>query len=157
MKRIPSAYSIKSAFSKTAILFVIVSVILFIALVVTTFYPMATELYMWELRLFVIFGFVSWWLNNIVVLRSIKEKGWYWWYSIILSVVTIVLTIIEIACFIIVRCRIFNIVGIMKIWEWQHPVMAHIGYFLLWMVLLAWFVQYIINSVFVLKLRYKQS
>ena len=145
-----SPFSEISVMSKAAILFVFVSLILFIALVTTTFFPVANELYMWELRLFVIFGYVSWWLNSICVIRTTNKKGFYR-YSILLSVVTVILTVVEVTSFIIMRCRIFNIVGMMKVWKWQHPVMAYISDLLLCVILLAWIIQYAVNIVIIFK------
>ena len=139
-----------SVMSKAAILFVFVSVILFVTLVTMSLFPEAVNLFFWCLALFVICGYISWWLNNIDVLRTTKNKWWFG-YSVLLSIVTAILTIVEITFAIIMCCSIFNIVGAMKIWELLHPVMANIGNFLLWMFLLAWIIQYVINVVIIVK------
>ena len=139
-----------SVMSKAAILFVFVSVILFVTLVTTLLFPEAVNLSFWCLDLFVICGYISWWLNSIDVLCSAR-KNWWFGYSVLLSIVTAILTIVGITFAIIMLCRIFNIVGAMKIWEQQHPIMAYIGNFLLWMFLLAWIIQYVINVVIIVK------
>lgn len=136
--------------SKTAVLLVLASVILFVTLVTTLLFPDAVNLFFWCLDLFVICGYISWWLNSIDVLCSAR-KNWWFWYSVLLSIVTAILTIVEITFVIIMRCRIFNIVGAMKIWELQHPVMTYIGNFLLCFFLLAWIFQYVINVVIIVK------
>jgi hypothetical protein len=140
-----------SILSKTSILFVFVSVLLFIILVTTSFFPEAIKLYFWSMDLLVIFGYISWWLNDINVLRTIK-KNWWYWYSVLLSVVTAILTIVEITCVIIMHYRIFNLTGVVKIWELQHPILTCFCNSLLLSVLFAWIIQYVVNIVIIIKM-----
>lgn len=139
-----------NSITKASLAFLFVVIVLIIAMVIMSFFSEAIELYIGELRLFFICCYISWWLNNINVLRTTKNKGWYW-FSIILSTVVIIQSIAEIVFFIIAHYRIFNMIGSFKIWKWLHPEFAYAMDFLIYVVFVLSFLQYVINTVIIIR------
>lgn len=139
-----------NSITKASLAFLFVVIVLIIAMVITSFFPEAIELYIGELRLFFICCYISWWLNNINVLRTTKNKGWYW-FSILLSIMVVIQSIAEIVFFIIEHYRISNIIGSFKIWKWLHPEFAYAMDFLFYMSFVLLLFQYVINTVIIIR------
>lgn len=139
-----------NSITKASLAFLFVVIVLIIAMFITSFFPEAIELYIGELRLFFICCYISWWLNNINVLRTTKNKGWYW-FSILLSIMVVIQSIAEIVFFIIEHYRISNIIGPFKIWKWLHPEFAYAMDFLFYMSFVLLLFQYVINTVIIIR------
>ena len=139
-----------NSITKASLAFLFVVIVLIIAMVVTSFFPEAIGLYIGEVRLLGICCYISWWLNNINVLRTTKNKGWYW-FSILLSTVVIIQSIAEIVFFIIAHYQIFNIIGTFKLWKWHHPDFVYAMDFLFYMAFVLSFLQYVINTAIIIR------
>jgi hypothetical protein len=139
-----------NSITKASLAFLFVVIVLIIAMVITSFFPEAIELYIGELRLFFICCYISWWLNNINVLRTTKNKGWYW-FSILLSTVVIIQSMAVIVFFIIAHYQIFNIIGTFKLWKWHHPDFVYAMDFLFYMTFVLLLFQYVINTVIIIR------